>query len=104
MLSCMITVISAYGSYYTSETLMGASGLLAVVCNGFTMSWVGEWKGVGRGGSRWEGGGAWRGSLVVVVVMVMVMAVVCFTMSWVSEWGRREEESGKGETCLRTGK
>jgi hypothetical protein len=53
----MITVISAYGSYYTSETLMGASGLLAVVCNGFTMSWVGEWgrgAGEGKGGNMFE--------------------------------------------------
>jgi hypothetical protein len=33
--------VSAYSSYYTADRLVGASGLLAVVCNGFTMSLIG---------------------------------------------------------------
>ena len=37
----VVTLVSAYSSYYTAERLVGASGLLAVVCNGFAMSLLG---------------------------------------------------------------
>jgi NhaP-type Na+/H+ or K+/H+ antiporter len=41
-LTTVVTLVSAYSSYYTADRLVGASGLLAVVCNGFTMSLIGE--------------------------------------------------------------
>jgi NhaP-type Na+/H+ or K+/H+ antiporter len=41
-LTTVVTLISAYASYYTADRLVGASGLLCVVCNGFAMSLMGE--------------------------------------------------------------
>lgn len=41
-LTTIVTLLSAYSSYYTADRLVGASGLLAVVMNGFTMSIIGE--------------------------------------------------------------
>eukprot|EP00879_Flechtneria_rotunda_P025035 GHRR01026568.1.p3 GENE.GHRR01026568.1~~GHRR01026568.1.p3 ORF type:complete len:107 (+),score=28.27 GHRR01026568.1:970-1290(+) len=41
-LTTIVTLVSAYASYYTADRLVGASGLLAVVCTGFTMSLIGE--------------------------------------------------------------
>jgi NhaP-type Na+/H+ or K+/H+ antiporter len=41
-LTTVVTLVSAYSSYYTADRLVGASGLLAVVCNGFTMSLIGK--------------------------------------------------------------
>jgi NhaP-type Na+/H+ or K+/H+ antiporter len=41
-LTTVVTLVSAYSSYYTADRLVGASGLLAVVCNGFTMSLIGR--------------------------------------------------------------
>ena len=40
-LTTIVTLLSAYSSYYVADRLVGASGLLAVVCNGFTMSLIG---------------------------------------------------------------
>lgn len=40
-LTTVVTLVSAYASYYTADRLVGASGLLAVVCNGFSMSLMG---------------------------------------------------------------
>lgn len=40
-LTTIVTLVSAYSSYYVADRLVGASGLLAVVCNGFTMSLIG---------------------------------------------------------------
>ncbi|KAF8058312.1 NHX8 [Scenedesmus sp. PABB004] len=40
-LTTIVTLVSAYASYYTADRLVGASGLLAVVCNGFAMSLIG---------------------------------------------------------------
>lgn len=40
-LTTIVTLMSAYASYYTADRLVGASGLLAVVCNGFAMSLIG---------------------------------------------------------------
>jgi NhaP-type Na+/H+ or K+/H+ antiporter len=40
-LTTVVTLLSAYASYYCADGLVGASGLLAVVCNGFTMSLIG---------------------------------------------------------------
>jgi hypothetical protein len=37
----ILTFASAYSCYYVAEDLLGASGLLAVVCNGFTASLIG---------------------------------------------------------------
>jgi NhaP-type Na+/H+ or K+/H+ antiporter len=41
-LTTIVTLLSAYSSYYVADRLVGASGLLAVVMNGFTMSLIGE--------------------------------------------------------------
>jgi hypothetical protein len=41
-LTTIVTLLSAYSSYYVADRLVGASGLLAVVCNGFTMSLIGK--------------------------------------------------------------
>lgn len=46
-LTTIVTLVSAYSSYYVADRLVGASGLLAVVCNGFTMSLIGM-QGLGR--------------------------------------------------------
>lgn len=42
-LTTIVTLLSAYSSYYVADRLVGSSGLLAVVCNGFTMSLIGGW-------------------------------------------------------------
>lgn len=44
-ITTVVTLLSAYSSYYVADRLVGASGLLAVVCNGFTMSLIGEPQG-----------------------------------------------------------
>jgi NhaP-type Na+/H+ or K+/H+ antiporter len=36
-----LSFTSAYASYYLSEEVFGASGMLAVVFNGFTLSIIG---------------------------------------------------------------
>jgi len=56
-LTTIVTLLSAYASYYTADRLVGASGLLAVVCNGFTMSLIGacSWFGGGWVASTWVG-------------------------------------------------
>lgn len=41
-MTTIVTLLSAYSSYYVADRLVGASGLLAVVMNGFTMSIIGE--------------------------------------------------------------
>ena len=41
-LDIVLTFTSAYSCYFVAEELLGASGLLAVVVNGFTMSLIGE--------------------------------------------------------------
>lgn len=43
VLEIILTFGAAYSCYFVSEELLGASGLLAVVVMGFTMSIVGEW-------------------------------------------------------------
>lgn len=47
-LATVVTLLSAYASYYTADSLVGASGLLAVVCNGFAMSLMGARAAVRR--------------------------------------------------------
>jgi hypothetical protein len=50
----VLTFASAYSCYYVTEELLGASGLLAVVCNGFTASLIGGLLGAGLGVCGWE--------------------------------------------------
>lgn len=42
VLEIVLTLGAAYGSYFVAEELAGASGLLAVVVMGFSMSLIGE--------------------------------------------------------------
>jgi hypothetical protein len=42
-LDIVLTFTSAYTCYFVSEELLGASGLLAVVVMGFSMSLIGGW-------------------------------------------------------------
>jgi NhaP-type Na+/H+ or K+/H+ antiporter len=39
----VLTLGAAYACYFVAEELAGASGLLAVVVMGFSMSLLGEW-------------------------------------------------------------
>lgn len=48
-LEIILTFGAAYSCYFVSEELLNASGLLAVVVMGFSMSIVGELRGLGIG-------------------------------------------------------
>ncbi|WIA41790.1 hypothetical protein OEZ86_009122 [Tetradesmus obliquus] len=78
-LTTVVTLVSAYSSYYTADRLVGASGLLAVVCNGFTMSLIGGRQITMRAEHAMHGFWGvleWGANTILFVWMGIVLAIV----------------------------
>eukprot|EP00775_Hariotina_reticulata_P012274 gene12274-12411_t len=78
-LTTVVTLLSAYASYYCADGLVGASGLLAVVCNGFTMSLIGGRQIAYRAEEAMHafwGVLEWGANTILFVWMGIVLAIV----------------------------
>jgi hypothetical protein len=126
-ITTVVTLLSAYSSYYVADRLVGASGLLAVVCNGFTMSLIGEprhwvWVITGykpeKGGAYWGSGQECLATERVVFCMLvhvyphgsvgLGLGVKCYPLStWCPvwcvccrRWSRHHHASGRFHACF----